>query len=127
MSVVSSDPLPEGAILTMIMLIIISQQTTTKKDRITTKLELSEEVKHGISEARVDADSSLRTKVLKEMLAAKAKILAISNKIQEWEVEADKQKWTDEQKGDYMERIGWPATNSRMRLLNDEIVKAGGH
>lgn len=113
------------AILTMIMLIIISQQGSTKKERETQKLELSESVRRSISEARVAADSSLKTKTVGEMKAALSMIQAIRGEIDKWEVEADKRKWTDEQKGDYMEKIGWPSTASRIRLLNDEIVKAG--
>lgn len=113
------------AILTMIMLIIISQQSSGKKERVIQKIEISETVKRAISDARVDADSALRTKSPGEMKAARDKIQAIRGEIDKWEAEADRQKWTDDEKGLYMERIGWPATASRIRLLNDEIVKAG--
>ena len=114
------------AILTMVMLIMVAQQSSGKKERGTQKVELSESVKRAISDAKVDADSALRTKVVAEMKAARAKIMAVRSEIEKWEVEADKQKWTDDEKGLYMERIGWPNTNLRMRMLSDEIIKSGG-
>ena len=40
--------------------------------------------------------------------------------------EAQKQGWNDEQMGQYLENLSWPSTNSRVRLLNDEIAKQGG-
>jgi hypothetical protein len=114
------------AILTMIMLIIISGHKSGPKDRTTIKVDLSENVKHSMSEARVAADSALKTLKMGDLKAAKAKILAIVPEIDHFAKEAEKQGWTDDEMGRYLEQISWPATNSRIRLLNDEIAKQGG-
>ena len=114
------------AILTMVMLIIISGQKSSPKDRGSITVDLSENVRHNMSEARVAADSALKTLKLSELKAAKAKIQAIVPEIDHWAKEAQKQGWNDEQMGQYLENLSWPSTNSRVRLLNDEIAKQGG-
>lgn len=102
------------------------------KDRIfhkapaqkTEQINLSEETKKKVTAARNLATSALRNKDPEQLQAAKEAILSARNDIDAFDVEARKQKFTDEQIEIMIEKqLKWQETNMLMRSINDELQR----
>jgi hypothetical protein len=117
-------------ILTMIMLITISALQKPKKVQEVIRLDMSEDLKAAIKDAKISATLALKSKKIDELKAAKAKIQQVQPMIYKFSDEAkaqNKDAWDDEAFGRYLEVVDWPNTNMLIRPLNDEIVKQGSN
>jgi hypothetical protein len=86
-------------------------------------INLSENLKTAIKDAKAAARAALGPKKLDEMNPAKAAILATQQDVELWSKEAAKQGYTDEELGHTLEIVDYPNTRSLLRNLNDEIAK----
>lgn len=116
-------------ILTMILLITIKAIQGNKKapERQTLHLDMSEDLKAAIKEAKANASSVLNSKDIKldAVNAAKAKIFSVRALIDNFEKEAKSQNqtvWDADAFGRYMEVVGWPDTNSLVIPLNQKAA-----
>lgn len=116
-------------ILTMILLLTIKAIQGNKKapERQTLHLDMSEDLKTAIKEAKANASSVLNAKDIKldAVNAAKAKIFSVRALIDNFEKEAKRQNqsvWDADAFGRYMEVVGWPDTNSLVIPLNQKAA-----
>jgi len=117
-----------AGILLMIGLIVIKALKPPKKVQETIHIDMSQDLKDAIKDAKVSATLSYKAKDLDKMKEAKAKIQAVQSKIYAFEKETksqNKELWDEGAYGRYLESVDWPNTQSLIRILNDEIVKQG--
>ncbi len=112
-------------ILFMVGLIVMSGMKKPPREQETSEVNLSQDVKDAIREAKSSARMALQSKDVKALKEARIKIQAIVPKIYTFGDEAKKHNWTDEQMGQYLDNVGWPDTNMLLRNINDEIIKQG--
>ena len=112
-------------ILTMILLITIQSLKTPKKEQQRIEVDLSENVKSAIKEAKFNATKALQSGGIKELEAARSQIQAIVPEISTFEKKATSQNppWTDEQMGQYLDNIGWADLNSFIITINQKIAR----
>jgi hypothetical protein len=112
-------------ILFMIGLIILAGTSKPRSEQVIDKVDLSENVKSAIKDAKSTAIIAIRSKDVPALKAAKIKIQALQPEIYKFADEAKKQGWTDEEMGHYMDIVGWPDTNMLLRNITEEITKQG--
>ena len=119
--------------LTMILLFTITYIQKNKKqpERQTLHLDMSEDLKAAIKEAKSQASLVLNSKDVKldAVNAAKAKLFSVRSLIDKFTEEAKRQNkavWDDDAFGRYLEVVGWPDANSLIIPLNQEAAKLLG-
>lgn len=117
-----------AGILLMVGLIVIKALKPVKKPQETIHIDMSQDLKDAIKDAKLSATLSYKAKELDKMKEAKGKIQAVQSKIYAFEKETkaqNKELWDEGAYGRYLESVDWPNTQSLIRILNDEIVKQG--
>jgi hypothetical protein len=118
-----------AGILLMVGLIVIKALKPPKKLQETIHIDMSQDLKDAIKDAKLSATISYKAKDLDKMKEAKGKIQAVQSKIYAFEKETKSQNkdvWDEGAYGRYLESVDWPNTQSLIRILNDELVKQHG-
>jgi hypothetical protein len=112
-------------ILIMIGLFVKEAFKPARKDQQRIEIDLSENVKSAIKEAKFKATQALNSGGVKELEAARSQIQAIVTEINTFEKAAKGQKppWTDEEMGQYLQNIGWTDLNSLNINIGQKIAK----
>lgn len=113
------------AILTMIMLIVIQSNKKPRKEQERIEVDLSENVKSAIKEAKFNATKALNSGGLKELEAVRTQIQAIMPEISVFEKAATSQNppWSQEEMGQYLQNIGWNDLFSLVIPINQKIAR----
>ncbi|HEX3133521.1 MAG TPA: hypothetical protein VHX44_08045, partial [Planctomycetota bacterium] len=115
-----------AGILLMIGLIVMKALKPPKKVQETIHIDMSQDLKDAIKDAKLSATLSYKSKDFDKMKEAKEKIQAVQSKIYAFEKETkaqNKDVWDEGAYGRYLEGVDWPNTQSLIRILNDELVK----
>jgi len=112
-------------ILSMIMLITVQALKKPKKEQERIEVDLSQNVKTAIKDAKFKATQAINAGGLSELEAARSQIQAIVPEIIIFEKAATRQTppWTQEQMGDYLQGIGWTDVNSLIININQKIAR----
>ena len=113
-------------ILTMILLIVISQNSRKHPQQQTIVFDMSQDLRDAIKDAKLAARTAYESRNVEKMNAAKIKIQEIRPKIYDFEKETKAKntiKWDDDAYSRYLEVVDWPNTNLLHKTLSDEILK----
>jgi len=112
-------------ILSMILLITVQALKKPKKEQERIEVDLSQNVKTAIKDAKFKATQAINAGGLSELEAARSQIQAIVPEITIFEKAATSQTppWTQEQMGDYLQGIGWTDVNSLIININQKIAR----
>ena len=112
-------------ILSMILLITVQSLKKPKKEQERIEVDLSQNVKTAIKDAKFKATQAINSGGLSELEAARSQIQAIVPEIIIFEKVTTRQAppWTQEQMGDYLQGIGWTDVNSLIITINQKIAR----
>lgn len=112
-------------ILTMVLLITVQSLKKPKKDQQLIEVDLSENVKSAIKDAKFNVTKALNSGGLKECEDARTQIQAIMPEISIFEKAATSQNppWSQEEMGQYLQNIGWNDLFSLVIPLNQKIAR----
>ena len=113
-------------ILTMILLIVISQNSRKQPQQQVIVFDMSQDLRDAIKDAKLAATTAYKSKDVAQMNAAKVKIQEIRPKIYNFEKETKAKntiKWNEDDYERYLEVVDWPNTNLLHKTLSDEILK----
>lgn len=112
-------------ILSMILLITVKALKKPKKEQERIEVDLSENVKAAIKDAKFNATKAINSGGLSELEAARSQIQAIVPEITIFEKAATGQNppWTMEEMGQYLQNIGWTDLNSLIITINQKIAR----
>jgi hypothetical protein len=112
-------------ILSMILLITIKSLKKPKKEQERIEVDLSDNVKKAIKDAKFKATQALNSGGLQELEAVRSQIQAIVPEITIFEKAATSQNppWTQEDMGQYLQNIGWTDLNSLIITINQKIAR----
>ncbi len=114
-----------AGILLMIGLIVVQANKTPQKPQEHIKVDLSENVRTAIKDAKFKATQAINSGGVDELIAARTQIQAIVPEIGKFEKIALAQKppWTMDQMGQYLQDKGWNDVNSLIITINQKIAR----
>ncbi len=112
-------------ILSMILLITVKAMKKPHKEQERIEVDLSDNVKTAIKDAKFNVTQAINKGGLKELEAARSQIQAIVPEISKFEKAATSQNppWTQEEMGQYLQNIGWTDVNSLIITVNQKIAR----
>ncbi|MBA3697623.1 MAG: hypothetical protein H0W78_01980 [Planctomycetes bacterium] len=112
-------------ILSMLLLITIKSLKKPKKEQERIEVDLSQNVKTAIKDAKFKATQAINAGGLKELEAARTQIQAIMPEISIFEKAATSQNppWSQEDMGQYLQNIGWNDLFSLVIPINQKIAR----
>lgn len=115
--------------LLLVMIYLTMVRPNGHKERQVDKINISEELRKSIVNARLQATDALHppVKVKETLEAAREKIIAVRLKLEVFEAEAKKVGMSDDDINRSVEAAHWPDVNSLIRVINDEIGKLNNH
>lgn len=114
-----------AGILLMVGLIIFKATKAPRKEQQRIEVDLSQNVKTAIKDAKFKATQAINSGGVDELTAARSQIQAIVVEIGAFEKAATSQKppWTMDEMGQYLQNVGWTDLNSLIITINQKIAR----